>query len=204
MYVNNISPLCFYYLFIGSDDISFEINTKTLHENIYVINLQLYKNSLTAREVQNINCDIKQLQLVVNETIISTINFNKTHLLTKRWISFDVHKEWYIKFLQKEGDDTSDNVNFHLKIVPVAVNGLCSTVSFSQLGFLDSPGYQPLLVVYSQTSDVAKELKYNLTENLEKVYNQDQSEITEENSKRSTSRTGYKLDPCALRTFNVS
>lgn len=151
-----------------------------------------------------------QLQLIVNETtVISTISLTRDYLLrtSKEWIGFHHLEHWYTNSLQGSKEGSGKNIRIDFKIQPT---GNCSNLSLSRLGFTDSPGYQPLLVVYTsvtKVSDIEKDVGYNLLENIGKAFEKrrKKKQVVE---KTTTTNSGTvpvdQTEHCRVVEFNVS
>ena len=185
---------------------SFAIKSKTLNETIYNVDLQLFKDQLSEDHLKNIStttCNLehgitlilKSIQSKDDGFFMTNITLSQEDLLKKQWIGFHGLKMWYIQLLEKSHANIT-TTTLHLSTLPK-----CASISLGDLGIKSHPGYEPLMVVYSDASKVQSE------ENLYKLLK------LKLIAKRSThtqletnSSSGVGPDPtirCQLINYNV-
>lgn len=183
------------------------MKTKTLNETIHNVDLQFYKDQLKEEDLKTrstTNCNLedgitlilKSIQSKNSVSFVTNITLSKKDLLKKGWIGFHGLKMWYIQSLEKS-DANVTTATLQLSTLPK-----CAGISPEDLGIKSRPGYEPLMVVYSDVSEVESE---------ENLYNLLKLKLIAKRSVHTTqletnSSSGVGPDPtirCQLINYNV-
>ena len=184
---------------------SFDMKRKTLNETIHNVDLQLFKDQLSEDALKTLStstCKLEHGITLILKTIhskgsvsfVTNISLSKKDLMKKQWIGFHGLKTWYIQTLEKS------HANITTATLKLSTLPECAGISLGDLGIKSHPGYEPLMVVYSDASEIESE------ENLNNLLNKLQLVAKRSAQLETNSSSGVEPDPtirCQLISYNV-